>query len=175
MSAEEPPSGSSRPILVSVCLALTLTLALWALVGCGEAQNVNPAREAQIVDPAPDPEVTAADAAVRLVSETEADLILYVSNQSFDDEAVRLTVTIDQVTVVDGDFHVEGQHTWIRFPLALAPGGHEVTAESDSGATLRESFDLRRDKTSYAVIEHWTEDGSADLTWLIQRRPMAFG
>jgi hypothetical protein len=152
-------------MLVSVRLALTVTLALWALGGCGEAQSA---------DPAPDPEVTATDAAVRLVGEAEADLILYVSNQSFDDEEVRLTVTIDQVTVVDGDFHVEGQHNWIRFPLKLAPGGHEVTAESDSGATLRESFDLRRDKTSYAVIDHWDKDGSADLTWHIQRQPIAF-
>src|SRR5262245_42667498 len=103
-------------------------------------------------------------AAVRLVDEAKADLVLYVSNQSFNDEAVRLTLTIDQVTVVDGDFHVEGQHNWIRFPLKLAPGGHEVTTESDSGATLRESFDLRRDMTSYAVIDHWNEAGSAELT-----------
>jgi hypothetical protein len=157
-------------------LAFTLIVALWALVGCDDAQDVDPASDPEITapDPAPDPEVTAPDAVVRLVGEAKADLILYVSNQSFDDEEVRLTVTIDQVTVVEGDFHVEGQHNWIRFPLRMSAGGHEVTAESDSGATLRESFDLLRDKTSYAVIDHWTEDGSADLTWIIQRQPMAF-
>lgn len=127
------------------------------------------------MDPAAHPEVTATDAAVRLVGETEADLILYVSNQSFDDEEVRLIVTIDEVTVVDGDFHVEDQHNWVSFPLELPSGGHEVTAESDSGTTLRESFEVRRDRTSYAAIEHWTEDGSADLTWLVQRQPIGFG
>jgi hypothetical protein len=149
-----------------VRLALALTLALWALVGCGETEGV---------DPAPHPEVAAADAAVRLVGEAEADLVLYVSNQSFDDEEVRLTVTIDDVTVVDGDFHVEGQHNFVSFPLTLSSGGHEITAESDSGATLRQSFEVRRGKTRYAAIEHWTEGGSADLTWQFQRQPMAFG
>ncbi len=145
--------------------ALALALALWALVGCGQAQGV---------DPAPHPEVTAADAAVRLVGKAEADLVLYVSNQSFDDEEVRVTVTIDGVTVVDGDFHVEGQHNWVSFPLTLSSGGHEIMAESDSGAMLRESFEVRRGKTLYAVIEHWTEDGSADLTWWSRRQPIAF-
>lgn len=147
--------------------ALALAFALWAFVGCGRG-------EAQGVDPAPHPEVTAADAAVKLVGEAEADLVLHVSNQSFNDEEVRLTVTIDAVTVVDGDFHVEGQHNWVTFPLALSSGGHEITAESDSGAALRESFQVRRGKTRYAVIDHWTEDGSADLTWQSQWQPMFF-
>jgi hypothetical protein len=146
-----------RPVLV---------LALWVLVGCGAAQGV---------DPSPHPEVTATDAAVRLVGEAEADLVLHVSNQSFDDEEVRLSVTIDGVTVVDGDFHVEGQHNWVDFPLALPPGRHEIRAESDSGATLRESFEVPPDKKRYAVIDHWTEKDSADLTWVFQRQPVGFG
>lgn len=126
------------------------------------------------VDPAPHPEITAADTAVKLVGEAEADLVLHVSNQSFDDEEVRLTVTIDGVTVVDGDFHVEDQHNWVSYPLSLTLGGHEITAESDSGATLHESFEVRRGKTRYAVIDNWGEGGSADLTWHAQWQPMAF-
>jgi hypothetical protein len=156
-----------------VRLTLTLALLLWALVGCGTAQGV---------DPTPDPEVTATDAAVRLVDEAEADLILILSNQSFDDEEVRLSVMVGGVTVVDGDFHVEDQHNWISFPLGLRPGGHEVTADSDSGATLRESVEVPGNKARYAVIEYWTEDDSpdtddpaVDLTWQFQRHAPAFG
>ena len=126
------------------------------------------------MDPTPHPEVTAADAAVRLVGKAEADLVLYISNQSFDDEEGRLTVTVDGVTVVDGGFHVEGQHNWVSFPLTLSSGAHEITAESDSAATLRESFTVPRGKKRYAIVEHWTEDGSADLTWQFQRRPVGF-
>lgn len=156
-----------------VRLTLTLALVPWALLGCGASQGV---------DPAPGPEVTATDAAVRLVDQAEADLVLLVSNQSLDDEEVRLSVMVDGVTVVDGDFHVEDQHNWISFPLSLSPGGHEVTAESESGATLRESFEIAGNKPRYAVIDYWTEDDSpetddpaVDLTWQFQRLAPAFG
>ncbi len=44
--------------------------------------------------------MAAGDAEVRLVEEEQADLVLYVSNQSFDDEEVRLTVVIDGIVVV---------------------------------------------------------------------------
>ncbi len=151
-----------RPALAT---ALALALAPWVLVGCGEAQGV---------DPTPHPEVRAPDAAVRLVEEEQADLVLYVSNQSFDDEKVGLTVAVDGVTVVDGEFHVEDQHNWISFPLSMSPGVHEVTAEADSGATLSESFQIPGDKPRYAVIDHWTEDDSADLSWLFERQPVSF-
>jgi hypothetical protein len=165
--------GLLRPILVTVRVALALAIATLALTGCSAAEGE---------DPIPHSEVTAADAAVALVDEAEADLVLIVSNQSLDDEEVRLTVTVDGVTVVDDDFHVEDQHNWISFPLSLPSGGHEVIAEADSGATLRESFEVPRNRTRYAIIEHWTEDDSAgtddalvDLTWQFQRQAPAFG
>jgi hypothetical protein len=150
---------------VTLCRASALAIAALALLGCTEADAV---------DPAPHPEVTAEGADVRLVGEDQANLVLYASNQSFDDEAVRLTVVVDGVTVVDGDFHVEGQHNWVSYHLRLAPGPHEVTATSDSGARLRESFEVPRDRVRYAVIDHWGEDGSAELNWLFQRQPVAF-
>lgn len=156
---------SLRPILVTVRLVLVVAFAVCALVGCGETEGV---------DPTPNPEVTAADADVRLVEEEQADLVLWASNQSFDDEKVRLTVAVDGVTVVDGDFYVEDQHNWVSFPLSMPPGVHEITANSDSGATLRETFRVRDNKTRYAAIDYWGEDDSAELTWLFQRQPIAF-
>ena len=146
--------------------ALALALAPWALVACGEAQGV---------DPSPHPEVTAAESDVRLVEKAQADLVLFASNQSFDEEKVRLTVAVDGVTVVDGDFHVEGQHNWVSFPLSLSPGVHEITAESGTGAALSKSFRVPGNKTRYAVIDHWGDDDSAELTWLFQRQPIGFG
>lgn len=146
-------------------LALVLALAL-ALVACSEAKGE---------DPTPHPDVTASDAPVRIVSKDQADLVLYASNQSLDDERVRLTLAVDGVTVVAGDFYVEDQHNWISFPLSLSPGVHEITAESDSGATLRKAFQVPGNRTRYAVIDYWTEDDSTDLTWLFQRQPVTFG
>ncbi len=145
---------------------LLLALASWTLAGCGEAEGVAPV---------PHSEVTAAGADVRLVEEEQANLMLHVSNQSFDDEEVRLTIAVDDVTVVDGDFSVGDQHNWARFPLSLSPGVHEVAASSDSGATLSESFEIPPGKTRHALIDHWGEDESANLTWSFQRQPMGFG
>lgn len=145
---------------------LLLALALWALAGC--SQSGGP-------DPAPHPDITVTDSAVRLVDDAEANLILYASNQSFDDGNVRLTIAVDGLTVVDDDFYVGDQHNWVSFPLGLSPGVHEITAKTDSGATLNESFRVPADKARYADIDYWGEDDSAELTWLFQRQPMAFG
>jgi hypothetical protein len=166
----EPTQGLRRPIVVTIRRAPALAGLSWVLAGCGAIAL----GEAQGVDPTPHAEVTAPDSAVRLVAGDQADLVLYVSNQSFDDAEVRLSITVDDVTVVEGDFHVEGQHNWIRFPLALSPGQHHLTAASDSGATLRESFRVPRGATRYAVIDHWVEDGAPDLTWRFSREPVAF-
>lgn len=150
---------------MTVRRVLISALIVWVVGGCGAVEGV---------DPSAHPEVTASDATVRLVDETEANLIMYVSNQSFDDREVHLTVAIDGVTVVDGDFYVEDQHNWVSFPLALPSGGHDITADSDSGATLRGSFQVPHGTTRYAVIDHWTE-GAADLTWGFYRQPVTFG
>jgi hypothetical protein len=147
-------------------LAVALLLASPTLVGCGPGQGV---------DPTPHPDVTGADAEVKLVERDEADLVLHVSNQSFDDEEVRLRVAVDGVTVVDGDFHVEDQHNWVTFPLGLSPGDHEITVESDSGATLSESFEVPGDQPRFAIVDHWGEGDSSDLTWSFHRKPVAFG
>lgn len=125
-------------------------------------------------DPEPHPSVRASGSAVRLVSEAEADLVLYVSNQSFEDGEVGLKLTVDGVTVVDGDFHVEGQHNWIRFPLDLLPGSHSLTAESDTGARLMESFEVPGNEPRFAVVNYWTENDSPELTWNFQREPVGF-
>jgi len=94
------------------------------------------------VDPVAHSDVTAADADVRLVDEEQANLVLHTSNQGVDDERVSLTIAVDGVTVVDRDFYVADQHNWITLPRRLSPGVHEITAESDSGTTLSESFAL---------------------------------
>ena len=140
------------------------------LAGCAEVLGT----EGQGVDPTPHREVTAAGADVKLVEEDRADLLLYVSNQSFDDEHVGLTVVVDGVTVVDGDFAVEGQHNWVRFPLGLSPGRHEITARSDSEAVLERSFRVPGDATRYAVVDYWTETDGPTLTWQFTRDQLAF-
>ena len=162
---KERPWRRGRPILMAMRSASVFALALTAcvLTACSGDE-----------DPTPHPQVTAADSEVRLVAPDDADLVLYVSNQSFEDESVRLKLAVDGVTVVDGEFRVEGQHNWIRFPLSLSPGSHSLTAESDTGATLKESFQVPGDEARYAVVDYWAEDDSPELMWLFQREPVGF-
>ncbi|GAA4403503.1 hypothetical protein GCM10023153_33570 [Ornithinibacter aureus] len=146
-----------------VSFALGLALAAVAVTACSSDEN-----------PTPHPQMTASGSTVRLVGDADADLLLYVSNQSFEDGDVRLKLTVDGVTVVDGEFHVEGQHNWIRFPLGLLPGRHILTAESDTGATLTESFEVPGNEPRYAVVNYWAEDDAPELTWDFQREPVGF-
>ena len=143
--------------------AVALALAACALTACSGGE-----------DPAPHPQVTASDSEVRLVGPDEADLVLFVSNQSFEDENVSLKLAVDGVTVVDGEFRVEGQHNWVRFPLGLSAGSHSLTAESDTGAALKESFQVPGKEARYAVVNYWAEDDSPELMWLFQREPVGF-
>lgn len=160
------PGCASRVSRGRACLGQVLLLVLLlAAAGCGD-------RSSQ--DPSPAAEVMAGDSPVRLVDRAEADLLLYVSNQSFEDTSVPITVVVDGVTVVDGDFAVEDQHHWIEFPLALEAGSHEVTARSESGATLRESFETSVDGPRYAVIDHWGKGSDARFSWLFQAEPIGF-
>lgn len=150
-----------RPTFVLVVL-----FASGSLAGCGPSEGV---------DPEVHPDLTADDADVRVADAAAANLVLHVSNQSLDDEIVRLTVAVDAVTVVDGDFYVEDQHNFLTYRLAMSPGNHEVTAKADTGATLEESFETTVDTPRYALIEYSGEDDSADLGWSYQRQQMAFG
>lgn len=143
--------------------AVALTLAAFALTACSGAETATPP-----------PAVSASPSAVRMVGPDEADLVLYVSNQSFDDPTVHITLAVDGVQVVDGEFEVQGQHTFVAFPLGLSPGSHSVTAESDSGATLTESFQVPGDAARYALLSYWAEADTPRLEWGIQNEPMYF-
>lgn len=73
--------------------------------------------------------------AARIAIGEETDVFLFVSNQSFYHEQVPIEVSIDGVTVVDQQFDVEGQHTWIQFPIALDTETVAVTATVPSDPT----------------------------------------
>lgn len=107
----------------------------------------------------------------------KADLQLWVSNQSFVDDLVHLTVLIDGELVVEDDFAVEGQHNWVSFPLQLSEGEHVIEVEADTGATLEETFvtPASGDKR-YALVDYWNDDGKdgRHLDWMFQKEPMYF-
>jgi len=84
----------------------------------------------------------------------DGNVVLYVSNQSFEIDPVDIVVAIDGEQIIDEEFAVANQHNWKRFVLRLSPGRHTLTARSSTGdATLETSFDVS--DRHWAVLDYW--------------------
>jgi hypothetical protein len=89
---------------------------------------------------------------------TDPSLTLFVSNQSFARDRVDIEIRLDGQLAVTGDFDVEGQHTWIDFDVAIAPGEHAISIVSQDGdATREQSFVM--DARKYGVVMYWYDEG----------------
>ena len=81
---------------------------------------------------------------------------LWVSNQSFTDERVGVTVMIDGTVAIDDWFDVEGQHNWISFDvLGLDVGAHTLAAESTTGAVLETEFVVTDTEPRWLLLDYW--------------------
>jgi len=90
------------------------------------------------------------------VEPAPGEIRLWVSNQSFTDDPIDITIAVEDVVVVEQSFEVLGQHNWIAFDIAgLEPGRHVIHAESATGATLSEEFTVLADEPRWLLIDYW--------------------
>jgi hypothetical protein len=92
--------------------------------------------------------------------EQDANLHLWVSNQSFEDASVVLKVSIDGLDLVAQPFEVQSQHNWVLFPITAPPGDHLLVVVSDTGAELWETFTLPEEGRRYSVVDYWYYPGA---------------
>ncbi|MET8121758.1 hypothetical protein [Micromonospora sp. NPDC005189] len=154
--------------------AVLSVAAVLAVVGCtGPSATPGPPPPSAAPDPS---SPTAGAPAVRLVEEHLANLHLWVSNQSFRDDPVVLTVSIDGTEVIDQHFAVEGQHNFVLFPVKVPPGRHVVRVVSGTGVDIQESFVMPEAGRQYAAIDYVNavDDHGRDVGWFIQSTPIAF-
>ena len=124
---------------------LAIGLLSSALGACGAGEAFGPPR--QLV-PAP----------------ANPNLIVYVSNQSFDIDPVDIQITFDRQPLIEGDFLVEGQHNWLRFDFGVEAGVHQLSANSSESPTQTVSIATGND-TRFAVVNFWYyPPGSGDPT-----------
>lgn len=127
--------------------------------------------------------VPTGDDEIRVVEDAaEANLVLYVSNQSFEHDRVDIAVRIDDVLVVDQHFDVEGQHTWVEFLIDLPPGDHtlELTSSTDVGSS--EQLTIPEGETRWVVVDYWyypdQDDGSdvvdPSFTFTVSEKQVGF-
>jgi hypothetical protein len=111
----------------------------------------------------------------RLVAEQDANLHFLVSNQSFEQPDVGLTLAIDGVELVDEDFAVEGQHNYEQFHVALAAGEHTIELTSDTGARLVRTITVPERGDRWVMASYWKEtprDDTGSFDWLFQDSPI---
>lgn len=103
------------------------------------------------------------------------DLLLMVNNASYLDDPVVLTVVIDGADLLSRPFEVRNQHHYVRFPLRLGPGTHQLKVSSNTGVVLEEQFTLpatgERQHASIGYYHYADEDGKL-IDWNIQSMPM---
>ncbi len=73
----------------------------------------------------------------------EPNLVLIITNQSFDNPMIDITVTINGEQIVSQEFAVGDQHNFKVLRLRLPEGKNSIVASSTKGqASITESFDL---------------------------------
>lgn len=157
---------------LSLSASTAALLVVLAAAGCGGGERPDDAA----VEPTPAPRtaigpVTAEQPSTRMV--------LYVSNQSFDEPRMRLRITLDGEPVVDQDFDVEGQHTWVQFPVQVPVGRPlDLVVESGSGERLRRSIVARADVERGVVVNYWAatepQQEGPMIEATVMREPIAF-
>jgi hypothetical protein len=85
----------------------------------------------------------------------QSSLVISVSSQSYDRDAVRMRADVDGRLLADREVTTGGGHTWVSLPLDLAPGAHRVTVRADDGTTLDLPLDLP-DQRRWLEIAYWS-------------------
>jgi hypothetical protein len=80
---------------------------------------------------------------------------LLVSNQSFADDPVGITISIDGDVVVDDEFSVGAQDNWIAFELRVPPGEHELTMRSSTGVEADAAVSIAAGRHRWASVAYW--------------------
>ena len=115
-----------------------------------------------------------------------SDLTLWVSNQSYTDKNVDVTVALDGVAIIDRSFNVGDQHNYIEHRIQLDEGTHRLDASTviDGGKIeLSEEFSIEAGQQRYAGLNYWhyvptgPNDTSSDppgFSFDIQDEPIGF-
>ncbi|WP_256841936.1 hypothetical protein [Ornithinimicrobium cryptoxanthini] len=191
--AAEPTSVASRrmgmrrrrqPIAEGVRLALATGVLCLLVAACESSPGSTPDQDhpgrtvtaEPPTRPRPDASTTADASDIRLTDEADADLVLYVSNQSFEDSPVSIQIAIDGVHLVDQAFAIEGGHNWFTFPMSLPPGDHVLTATSGTGASIEQAVEIPGGEQRWAALDYWySPEGEARrFTWHISTEPIVF-
>ena len=117
------------------------------------------------------------NAAMPVASNADShNVVLYVSNQSFADDPVRIRVELAGQVIVDSSFRVETQHTWVEHRLTVPAGTHQVRVTSNTGVASTHDLSVPGEGTRWVVIEYWYYPGDTPrgFTFYVSDQQVAF-
>jgi hypothetical protein len=90
------------------------------------------------------------------IGDDEEVYVLVVSNQSFADDRVQLTIAIDGWPVTADVHDVGSQHTTTSYVITgMSPGPHELTVESDTGVSHVATITVNDGAPRWAFVTYW--------------------
>ena len=153
-------------------LRLMLMFVLLLGPGCGD-DGEKPDAEAPEVEVEEESEVEV------LEESATGNVIIYVSNQSYEKPTVDITVMVGDKQAVKRDFKVERQHKWVPFRFQLEPGTHLIKARTNQGkATFEGTLEVDAAVPQYwTVLSYWNSDKRPDtpsFTFTVGTRQIGF-
>lgn len=91
---------------------------------------------------------------VEQVSGENSNIVLVVSNQSFEKPDINLKVFIDDKFYIDNQFKVEDQHNFASYNYSIPKGSHKLKAIVNNTSIFEEIFNMNNEK-QWAVITYW--------------------
>lgn len=96
--------------------------------------------------------------------EKGAKLILMISNQSFYNDEVNLSIYIDEKLLVNETYFVGDQHSYSYYYISLEEGEHEISVEYNDEIIGEESVGISDEKPIWGALTYWEEkDTNANI------------
>jgi hypothetical protein len=82
------------------------------------------------------------------------EIVLYVSNQTYEIDPVDILVTVDRRIVAQGKFQVGDGHNWRKFAFSVPDGRHQIIASSQRGKAMLDVICNVR-ANEWLVLNYW--------------------
>ena len=89
--------------------------------------------------------------------ETQAKLIVRVSNQSFYMDKVNLSIYIDGKLLVNDTYLVEDQHNYLYYYTVIEDGVHTISVKYDDKVIGEKAVEILGDKPTWISLNYWKQ------------------
>jgi len=103
-------------------------------------------------------------------AEKQSNLIIILSNQSYENTKVSLMVYVDGNELISQNCKTENQHTGYYYYYNLV-GTHIIKVVSDDGQTVEKTMSLDENTPLWVLMSYWCDGESAKINFDIMDSP----